>query len=262
MILGNLDEGLSQTDDKGVRLPVRPLVVVAENGLKPFGLDQIGKAVMSSTGTPLSMRIEAARRKCSLCARSVLAARRRRRVRPLVEQVRVSPHCEIGLGITPKALAEITPLEPLGWRLEGERGELDLRPDLDLVARFVPKMGYPAHHVARFRTQRPCLEPAKESLNDRVVYVLRRDVPSGAKVSEGCLAARQPLIVGDGLDQRRPIRVSHGGALPIGSMTPANLSARTESAEQVGPGFLAHSMRGRTDFCECRPDGRRPWRGT
>ena len=43
MIIGDLDEGLGQTDDEGVGLAIGALMVVAEDGLEPLGLDQIGQ---------------------------------------------------------------------------------------------------------------------------------------------------------------------------------------------------------------------------
>src|SRR5262245_18646842 len=58
-------------------------------------------------------------------------------IRPLVEYVRVGPHREIGVRIMPKALGQITPLEPLRRDLEGQGSEFDLRPDHNLLAHFV-----------------------------------------------------------------------------------------------------------------------------
>ena len=111
MILGNLDEGLGRTDDEGIRLSVCSLVIVAKNYLKTLGSPRSASEVMSSTTVPLSMRIEADRRRCSLCWRSVLGANPCfRRIRPLVEGVQLGPHCEIGFRVLSEALGELAPL--------------------------------------------------------------------------------------------------------------------------------------------------------
>ena len=70
----------------------------------------------------------------SLLVEGAFCQRTPRRVRPFVDRSGSGAHGEIGFDIMPKALAQITPLAALGRKLEGDRGELDLRPDVEFFA--------------------------------------------------------------------------------------------------------------------------------
>src|SRR5262249_4372735 len=98
--------------------------------------------------------------------------------------------------------------------------------------------------VVRLRTQGSCFQPAEESLNDHVVDARRRDVPDGTPVGEGGNATRHPLIVGNGSDQRSPIRMSCGGPLPHWIYHAYESERTAKSTQQIAPCFVTYPVSG------------------
>src|SRR6478672_10231220 len=98
----------------------------------------------------------------------------------------------------------------LGGRLEGERGQLDGRPGIELCTGLVPEIGDSAHQIAWLRLERPNLKPSQESLNEQIVHLARQDALTGAPVGEGGEPVRKALVMGYGFEQRSPFRVAFG----------------------------------------------------
>src|SRR5262245_1561490 len=129
MILGNLDEGLRQTNHESIRLPVRPFMVIAKHGLEALRLDKIGKRFdVLDRDAALDQYGRREAQVFALLVESTGSQRTSRRARLLIEQVGFAAHCQIGFGITLEAFAQITPLETFWRSLEGESGQLCFGP--------------------------------------------------------------------------------------------------------------------------------------
>ena len=107
-----------------------------------------------------------------------------RGVRPLIEDIGLSPHREIRLRIALEVLAQGLPSKVLARRLEGEGGKLDLGPDLEPGACLVPDVRNSPHQIAWLRVQSAVLQPAMKLMEEVIGNVVRKNPLDGAPVGK------------------------------------------------------------------------------
>ena len=179
-----------------VGLAIGLLVVIAKDALEPLRHDQIGErgndcAIPNQDGSSQpQMHALLTKRGGGKWALGCL--------RPLIEHIQVGTKLKIGVRVQLEARVQVRPLQMFERRLEGESGQLDGWPGIEVCAGLIPEFGNAAHKVAWPRLERPRFKPSQESLNDRVVHLARRDALTGAPVREGGEPVRQALVIGYG----------------------------------------------------------------
>src|SRR5262249_7971449 len=124
--------------------------------------------------------------------------------RPFIEWIWVGTVCKIGSRFLLENRAQLRPIEVFARRFERENGQLCSGPEIELCAGLIPDMGNAAPAIPRLRVKRPGFEPGQELLDGCVVDFFRGDALASAPIRKGGNAARQPHIIGDSFQQRRP----------------------------------------------------------
>src|SRR5680860_283189 len=102
----------------------------------------------------------------------------------LIKDIRLSPHCQIGLGITAKAVVQLLPGKSFRVCAERDERQDNLRPTTDLLAGNAPDMGNPAHNIPRLRAERSALKPFQKLWYMGVGYIFWVNAVQGAPVGK------------------------------------------------------------------------------
>src|SRR5262249_41351140 len=140
-----------------------------------------------------------------------------------------------------------TPVVP-----KGDRGEPDLRPDIDRNAGFVPHIWNSTHEVAWLGMEGTVLQPKQEALNRCVVNRLWSQVPEAAPIGEGRQSIGEPLVLRHRLHQWGPCGMPPGAAPTQVVYGTGQLKGSPKSAAHGAPGFGADAVSGRTNAGNCR----------